>query len=130
MKNTESAPEPAMISGKNEIPVLFLPAPATPPKSYAYCSDTAYNETIIPIIRGVDCLFHEATFAESEKLRAKQTLHSTAKQAAVIAQQADVEQLIIGHFSARYAKTEILLKEAREIFKNTLLAEDRKIFHF
>lgn len=117
-------PEGKIISNET-----FL-SPATPPKSYAYCSDTAYNETIIPIIRGVDCLFHEATFAESEKLRAKQTLHSTAKQAAVIAQQADVKQLIIGHFSARYAKTEILLKEAREIFKNTLLAEDRKIFHF
>lgn len=69
--------------------------------SYAYCSDTAYSEKIIPLIKGVDLLYHEATFAESEKIRAKKTMHSTAIQAATIAKKAEVEKLLIGHFSAR-----------------------------
>ncbi len=106
------------------IPNSRFITPPTPPKSYAYCSDTAYSERIIPIIQGADVLFHEATFAESEAFRTKETLHSTAKQAATIAQKADVKQLIIGHYSARYADLTPLHNEAQSIFKNTLLSFD------
>ena len=101
----------------------FITAP-TPPKSYAYCSDTAYTERIIPIIEGVDVLFHESTYGQAEFLRTKETLHSTAKQAAIIAQKANVKQLIIGHYSARYATVDHLLQEAQSEFTNTLLSYD------
>lgn len=94
------------------------------PKRFAYCSDTAYSEKIIPIIEGVDCLFHEATFMEDELLRAKQTQHSTVRQAATIALKANVKKLIIGHYSARYNDQSKLLKEAKTIFENTVLGED------
>ncbi|MBP6230383.1 MAG: ribonuclease Z [Paludibacteraceae bacterium] len=107
----------------------FTTAP-NPSRSYAYCCDTAYYEKIIPLIEGVDCLFHDATFAEEQVLRAKKTLHSTAKQAASIASQAQVKQLILGHYSARYNDVSILLHEAKEIFENCILAEDKQIYTF
>lgn len=106
------------------VPNSRFVTPPTPPKSYAYCSDTAYTERIIPIIEGVDVLFHESTFGESEAFRTKETLHSTAKQAATIAQLAQVKQLIIGHYSARYATLDHLLQEAQSVFSNTLLSYD------
>ncbi|MBP5259303.1 MAG: ribonuclease Z [Paludibacteraceae bacterium] len=107
----------------------FLTAP-TPSKSYAYCCDTYYSERIIPIIEGVDVLFHEATFAQAESHRCKNTLHSTAKGAASIAAKAHVKQLIISHFSARYPQLDHLLDEAREVFPDTLLAADGMVFQF
>ena len=94
------------------------------PKRFAYCSDTAYSEKIIPIIRGVDCLYHEATFMEDEIVRSKQTEHSTARQAGEIALKANVKKLIIGHYSARYNNQQNLLKEAQAVFENTVLGED------
>ncbi len=100
----------------------------TPPKRYAYCSDTAYYEKIIPYIQDVDCLFHEATFGDDEALRAKSTKHSTARQAAEIAKRANVKQLIIGHLSARYSHQDIILKEAKSIFENTILAQDMSVY--
>lgn len=112
------------------IPNEVFTTPPTPPASYAYCSDTAYFERIIPIIEGVDLLYHEATFAEEESVRARQTMHSTAKQAAEIAKKANVKKLIIGHYSARYHDKSILLKEAKEIFQNTELGEDMKSIEF
>ena len=101
-----------------------LTTPAEPARSYAYCSDTAYNEKIVPIIEGVDLLYHEATFASSEALRAKQTGHSTAAEAARIAEMAKVKKLMLGHFSARYTNNQILLDEACKIFPNTVLANE------
>jgi len=98
--------------------------------SYAYCSDTAYHEKVIPIIKGVDLLYHEATFAESEKVRAKSTMHSTATQAATIALKAEVGKLLIGHFSARYADQQLLLDESMSVFSNTLLAQDMCLYEF
>lgn len=106
------------------VPNNRLTKSATPQKSYAYCSDTSYYEKIIPIIEGVDCLYHDSTFLESEILRAKKTEHSTAKQAAQIAYQANVRKLIIGHFSARYDNQQLLLDEAQTVFPNTILATD------
>ncbi len=98
------------------------------PRSYAYCSDTAYKTDIAPIIKGVDLLYHEATFAKADQERAESTKHSTSEEAAKIAQQAEAKQLIIGHFSARYKRLDKLLKEAQDIFPNTELAEERKVY--
>lgn len=106
------------------IPNEQLTTSSETPKRFAYCSDTAYSEKIIPIIEGVDCLFHEATFMEDELLRAKQTQHSTVRQAATIALKANVMKLIIGHYSARYNDQSKLLNEAKTIFENTVLGED------
>lgn len=96
-----------------------LTTPPTTPRRFAYCSDTAYSEKIVPLIQGVDCLYHETTFLTEDALRAKQTLHSTAAQAATIAKMADVGKLIIGHYSARYPSIEPFVEEARAIFPNT-----------
>ena len=103
-----------------------LTTPAPPPRSYAYCSDTAYHPPIIPHIKGVDLLYHESTFANDYLQRAQQTYHSTAQQAAEIAQQAQVKQLILGHYSARYRDLTPLLNEAQAIFPNTALAYEGK----
>ena len=93
-------------------------------RSYAFCSDTAYNESIIPIIENVDILYHEATFKEEHRKEAKNTTHSTARQAAEIAKKAKVKKLIIGHFSARYKSIEDLEAEAISVFPKTIAAED------
>ncbi len=98
------------------------------PKRFAYCSDTAYSEKIVPIVQGVDCLYHEATFMEDELLRSKQTQHSTARQAAEIAKLANVKKLIIGHYSARYSNQNELLREAQLVFENTILGEDMTVY--
>ncbi|CAK7035664.1 MAG: Ribonuclease Z [Parabacteroides sp.] len=106
------------------IPNARLTRPAAPPKRYAYCSDTAYSPSIIPIIEGVDLLYHEATFAECDAARAKETFHSTARQAAQIAKQAQVKQFMIGHYSARYEELTELKQEAEAIFPGTILANE------
>ncbi|NDV78725.1 ribonuclease Z [Dysgonomonas sp. 511] len=106
------------------IPNKMLTRPAEPARSYAYCSDTAYSEEIVPIIEGVDLLYHEATFANIDKGRAHETGHSTACEAAGIAKMAKVKKLMLGHFSARYPDNKVLLDEAREIFANTVLANE------
>ena len=106
------------------IPNSYLTTPADPPLRYAYCSDTIFRPEIVEQLSGVDLLFHEATFAESELARAKETYHTTAAQAARIALEAGVRQLVIGHFSARYEDESILLKEASAVFPNTILAKE------
>jgi ribonuclease Z len=98
------------------------------PKSYAFCSDTIYNESIIPIIENVDVLYHETTFLETEVELAKKTMHSTAKQAARIALQANCKQLILGHYSTRYESINLFKEEAQTIFENTFLGDDGKFF--
>ena len=92
------------------------------PRSYAYCSDTCYDESLIEYIKGVDLLYHEATFLNEMKQRAKETYHTTALEAGIIAKKAEVRQLMIGHYSARYKDLEPLLVEAQTIFTNTVLA--------
>ena len=93
-----------------------------PSFSYAFCSDTKYEEQIIDVIKGVTLLYHEATFSDEHSDRAIKTFHSTAKQAALIAHKSNAKSLIIGHFSNRYPDLNVLLEEAKEIFKNTELA--------
>ncbi len=102
--------------------------PPPPPLSYAFCSDTAWNEPMIEQIRGVNLLYHEATFMEAEKDKARETKHSTAQEAAMMAQRSYAEKLIIGHFSARYRELEPMLMEAREFFVNTELALEGTTF--
>lgn len=106
------------------IPNSRLTRPAVPAKKYTYCSDTAYYPPIIPIIKEVDLLYHEATFAECDAVRAKKTYHTTAKQAAEIARSAQVKKLLIGHFSARYEDDQPLKEEADTIYPDTILAKE------
>lgn len=107
--------------------LTFDPEPA---KSYAFCSDTMYDETIIPYIKGIDVLYHETTFLESEADKAESTMHATAIQAATIAKLANVKQLLLGHYSTRYSNIELFKAEAETIFPNVLLADDGKVFDF
>ncbi len=102
----------------------------SPSKSYAYCSDTIYAESIVPIIKGCDLLYHEATFANDLAAISKERGHSTALEAGTIAKLAEVKQLVIGHFSSRYDEEgeQSLLAEAKSVFENTVLAKERKVF--
>jgi ribonuclease Z len=111
---------------KNEMVTL----PPNPIQSYAFCSDTAYHEPIIPIIKNVDVLYHESTFLEAHAHLTERTKHSTAKEAAQIAKQAQVGTLILGHYSTRYANLELFRTEAQDIFPNIKLADDGKVFEF
>ncbi|EGV42792.1 ribonuclease Z [Bizionia argentinensis JUB59] len=97
-------------------------------KSYAFCSDTAYNEAIVPIIKDVDLLYHESTFLEKHEKLAAPTKHSTAKQAASIAKQAGVGKLLLGHYSTRYDNLNDFKLEAETIFTPVELARDGKVF--
>jgi len=110
------------------IPNSELTIPPRPQRSYAFCSDTSYDERIIPFIKNVNLLYHEATFLSDKAERAEETFHSTAAQAATIAKKAMVDRLIIGHFSARYKNLYPLLEEARKVFENTTLAIEGDTF--
>lgn len=103
--------------------------PPERPAAYAYCTDTAYNESLVPIIRGSDLLYHEATFMTESLPKAEARFHSTAAQAGMIAAKAGVSRLIIGHFSHRYRDLDVLLEEARQHFPHVELAEDGKCFN-
>ena len=106
------------------VPNGRLTTPSASPRSYAYCSDTVYQRNILSQIKGVDLLFHEATFMHEDAARAKETFHSPTLQAAEIARDAEVKQLVIGHFSARYENEALLLEETQSLFPNTLLAKE------
>ena len=97
-------------------------------KRYAYCSDTQYSEKIIPIVEGVGTLFHESTFLQSMAERSRMVKHSTAADAATIAQKAGVGKLILGHYSSRVEDHNLFLEEARPIFEPTFLAEENLVF--
>lgn len=99
-----------------------------PRKRYAYCSDTQYSERLVPWLRGVEVLFHEATYTDEYADRCKPTMHSTARQAATIAQKAEARRLIIGHYSARVDDHSVFLREAAEVFPGVEGAEERKVF--
>lgn len=103
-------------------------APADEALSYAYCSDTCYHEPLIDYIKGTSLLYHEATFLQKLRQRARLTYHSTALEAATIAQKAEVNHLLLGHYSARYRDLTPLLEEAQTVFHNTHLAQDGQVY--
>ena len=98
------------------------------PKSYAYLSDTSRSAVAAERVKGVNLLYHEATYTKEFAKDAKERGHSTAADAAQIAQAAEAERLIIGHFSSRYKSAEVLLDEAKSIFENTQLAEEGETY--
>ncbi|VAW10421.1 Ribonuclease Z [hydrothermal vent metagenome] len=112
------------------IPNLEVTFDPPPPKSYAFCSDTAYKPEIVPQIKNVTVLYHESTFLESEVHLSGKTKHATAKEAAAIAKAAGVGQLILGHYSTRYKSIELFKEEAQAVFDNVALADDGKVFDF
>src|SRR5688500_11850527 len=97
-------------------------------RSYAYCSDTVFDEGLVAQLKSIDLLYHEATFMEDEESKARDTKHSTAKQAAMIARLAEVNRLLLGHFSARYKDLNPILEEAKAVFDNTALAIEGREF--
>jgi ribonuclease Z len=105
-----------------------LVEPAEPARSYAYCSDTRYIPTLPARIKGVSTLYHESTYGEDNILMAQKYYHSTARQAALVAREAGVGQLLLGHYSSRYEDEQVLLREAQNVFENTYLTDENKIF--
>jgi len=108
----------------------LLTFPPDSPKSYAFCSDTAFKPDLSDLVAGVSCLYHEATFLDLHKELAQKTKHSTAAEAAQIAASAQVGHLILGHFSSRYPDLNDFIVQANKYFKNVSLAEDGKNFVF
>ena len=106
------------------VPNHVLTRPADPPRRYAYCSDTVCLPGLLESLQGVDLLFHEATFATDNLVRARETFHTTAAQAAELARSAGAKRLLIGHFSARYEDESVFLQEAQEIFPAAQLAKE------
>ncbi|MFV0247795.1 MAG: ribonuclease Z [Tenacibaculum sp.] len=114
------------LANNKVIPNSELTIKPEKPKSYAFCSDTMYKPDIVPIIKNVDILYHEATFLKDKEYLCKKTKHSTAEQAASIANQANAKKLIIGHYSSRYKDILAFKKEAQTVFKNVELAQTGK----
>lgn len=108
--------------GGGVVPNAQVTVPAAPPLSYAYCADTLYDPSLAKKVKGVTLLYHEATFLHELAQRAAERYHSTARQAALIALEAGVQRLIIGHFSSKYPCLEPLLQEAQQVFAATELA--------
>lgn len=105
---------------KNEI----LTEATEPPKSYAYCADTAFYDPIAEKIKNVDLVYHESTYLAEHEKKANERFHSTSKQAAEIAKRAGAKKLLLGHFSSMYETLEKFKEEACEIFENTEIAEE------
>ena len=116
----------ALANDGSLIPNTELTIAPPPPRSYAYCSDTLFHEEMAEYIKDVDLLYHESTFLEDKKDRAKTTFHSTAVQAATMAKLANAKQLVLGHFSARYGELEDFITEASTVFPQVLLATEGK----
>lgn len=106
-----------------------LVTPAAAPRSYAYCSDTRYIPTLHERIKGISTLYHESTYGDDNLLLAEKYCHSTARQAAQVARDAGVGQLLLGHYSSRYEDEQVLLKEALEVFPNARLTAEQDIFN-
>ena len=100
------------------------------PKRYAFCSYTVYKPDIVPIVSNVTAIYHESTFLDKHEHLCEPTKHSTAKQAALIAKDANAGTLILGHYSTRYDNLNLFKKEAQSIFNNVELADDGKVFNF
>ena len=109
------------------IPHERLTLPADPPRAYAYCSDTIYMPELHKQLSGVNTLYHESTYGNDKVDNARKYFHSTAEQAAMVARDAHVQKLILGHYSARYEDESVLLDEARAIFPNAILSDEGSI---
>jgi len=114
-------------SGNVRFAAIDYTTPGPPARSYAYCSDTRYFPPLIEQVRGVDLLYHEATFLDDNAERANQVYHSTAREAASVAQQAQVGRLLIGHFSSRYKQFDGFLAESRSVFAESDLAVEGQL---
>ena len=110
------------------IPNSRLVRPADPPRSYAYCSDTRYLPSLHQLVKGVNTLYHESTYGEDKIQSAEKYHHSTARQAAMVARDAGVGKLLLGHYSSRYEDENVLLREAKEVFENTYLTNEMDVF--
>ena len=110
------------------IPNSRLVRPADPPRSYAYCSDTRYLPSLYQLVKGVNTLYHESTYGEDKIQSAEKYHHSTARQAAMVARDAGVGKLLLGHYSSRYEDENVLLREAKEVFENTYLTNEMDVF--
>jgi len=110
------------------IPNARLVRPADPPRSYAYISDTRYLPGLKDLIRGVNTLYHESTYGDDRLLQSEKYCHSTARQAAMIARDAEVGRLLLGHYSSRYDDEQVLLSQAKEEFDNVFLTNEMDIF--
>lgn len=119
-----------MLDDGTVIPNNQLTLNPLPEKSYAFCSDTIYNESIIPIIENVTVLYHESTFLQQDEKYCENTMHCTAAQAANIAKKANAMHLVLGHYSTRYGNIEKFREEAQAIFETVHLADDGKTFEF
>lgn len=109
------------------IPNTSFVTPADAPRSYAYCSDTRYMPELVPLLEGVTSLYHESTYGDDNRILAEKYNHSTASDAARIARDAHVRQLLLGHYSSRYDDENMLLKEAIKLFPNTLLSQEMMV---
>ena len=105
-----------------------LVEPAAPARSYAYCSDTRYIPMLHQRIKNISTLYHESTYGEDNLLMAQKYYHSTARQAALVAREAGVGQLLLGHYSSRYEDEQVLLREAQNVFENTYLTDENAVF--
>ena len=105
-----------------------LVRPSEPARSYAYCTDTRYIPTLHQQLKGVTMLYHESTYGEDNLQQAEKYYHSTARQAALVARDAGVGRLLLGHYSSRYEDEKILLAEAQEVFENTFLTNEMDVF--
>ena len=126
--NNIKAGKDVVLSTGEIIPNAELTLPPKKALSFAFCSDTVYKPNIIPIIKNADLLYHEATFLADKQELAKKTKHSTSKEAAQIAKDANVGQLVVGHYSGRYKNIDLFKEEAQEIFENSELAIPGKVF--
>jgi ribonuclease Z len=98
------------------------------PKKYAYCADTLYTKSFLPTIKGADTIYHECTYLENEKDKARTRFHSTAREAATIAQLAGAKVLLLGHFSAKYKEVDCFLEEAKTVFPNAALSVEGETY--
>ena len=110
------------------IPNARLVKPADPPRSYAYISDTRYLPRLKDLIKGVNTLYHESTYGDDRLLQSEKYCHSTARQAAMVAREAEVGRLLLGHYSSRYDDEQVLLSQAKEEFDNVFLTNEMDVF--
>lgn len=102
--------------------------PEDPLRSYAYISDTKYLPQLAEQLKGVSTLYHESTYGEDHIHNAEKYCHSTARQAALVARDAGVGKLLLGHYSSRYNDEQVLMDEAKEVFENTFLTNEMDVF--